>query len=456
MARTSRLATALGRTNTVSPARLAAFEILMRVSDGAYASILLAQKEPESEPRDRALCHELVMGVLRWQLWLDRLAEHFTKRPTADLDVAIRLILRLGLYQLRFLSRVPASAIVNESVNLVHRARLRSAGALVNAVLRRAARELEIDPARHIADPFERLAVATSHPAWLIERWARAFGIEETEAFARANNQQAPVAFRVVKQRASEDEVIEQLRASGAKLEPSRIAEHAWRITDSGPLFAELVAAGRVYVQDEASQMVAQVLNPQAGERVLDLCAAPGSKSTQIADMLKGTGVVVASDLHAHRLRTVRDAAKQQNLLNVHCLTLDGLASLPFRESSFDCVLVDAPCSGTGTFRRNPEIRWRISADDIADLASRQKQLLQNAATLVKPGGRLVYSTCSVEPEENESVVQTFLENNINFVPLPLPLSHGPGNPETLRTWPQHQDTDGFFVASFRRNDGGR
>jgi 16S rRNA (cytosine967-C5)-methyltransferase len=143
-------------------------------------------------------------------------------------------------------------------------------------------------------------------------------------------------------------------------------------------------------------------------------------------------------------------------LLNVHCLTLDGLASLPVRESSFDCVLVDAPCSGTGTFRRNPEIRWRISADDIADLASRQKQLLQNAATLVKPGGRLVYSTCSVEPEENESVVQTFLENNINFVPLPLPLSHGPGNPETLRTWPQHQDTDGFFVASFRRNDGGR
>jgi 16S rRNA (cytosine967-C5)-methyltransferase len=446
----------LAKTKTVSPARLAAFEILTRVEDGAYASILLAQKESGLEPRDRALCHELVLGVLRWQLWLDRLAEHFTKRPSADLDVAIRLILRLGLYQLRFLSRVPPSAVVNESVNLVHHARLRSAGALVNAVLRRAARELEVDPAQHISDPLERLAVATSHPVWLIERWTRAFGIEETEAFARANNQQAPIAFRVVTQRASEDEVIAQLRASGAKLEPSTIAKKAWRITDDGPLFAELVAAGHIYVQDEASQMVAQVLNSQAGERVLDLCAAPGSKTTQIADALGATGVVIASDFHAHRLRTVRDTAKQHNLSNIRCLTLNGLESLPFRENSFDRVLVDAPCSGTGTFRRNPEIRWRISADDIVDLASRQKRLLQNAAPLLKPGGILVYSTCSVEPEENESVVQSFLENNIKFLLLPLPLSNAAGSAGTLRTWPQHHDTDGFYVASFRRIDAGK
>lgn len=445
------------RTNTVSPARLASFEILLRVEDGAYASILLAQKELGLEPRDRALCHELVMGVLRWQLWLDRLAEHFTKRPAADLDVAIRLILRLGLYQLRFLSRVPASAIVNESVNLVHSVRLRSAGALVNAVLRRAARELDIDPAQNISDPHERLAVTTSHPVWLIERWTRSFGTEETEAFARANNQQAPIAFRVVTQRASEDEVIARLRATGANLEPSRIAEHAWRITDNQPLFAEFAAGGQIYVQDEASQMVAQVLDAQAGERVLDLCAAPGSKTTQIAAALKNTGVVIASDLYGHRLRTVRDTTKQHSLSNVHCLTVNGLEPLPFRENAFDRVLVDAPCSGTGTLRRNPEIRWRISADDIDDLALRQKRLLRNAAPLVKPGGRLVYSTCSVEPEENESVVQTFLENNSNFSRLPLPLCNLPGSAGTSRTWPQHHDSDGFFVASLqRRIDGSK
>ena len=444
------MAIVLAKSNPVSPARLAAFEILQRVEDGAYASILLAQKEPELEPRDRSLCHELVMGVVRWQLWLDRLAEYFTKRPTADLDSAIRLILRLGLYQLRFLSRVPASAVVNESVNLVHRARLRSAAALVNAVLRRAARELEVDPALGIIDSIERLAVVTSHPAWLIERWTKAFGNQETESLARANNRPAPIAFRIVNQRASEEDVIARLRASGARLEPSNIARHAWRITDQGPLFSEKVANGEVYVQDEASQMVAQVLDAQPGENVLDLCAAPGSKTTQIADRLMG--LVIASDIHAHRLRTVKDTAKLQGLSNIHLLTLNGLEPLPFGESSFDRVLVDAPCSGTGTLRRNPEIRWRISADDIDDLSSRQQRLLLNAARVVKPGGRLVYSTCSVEPDENEAVVQTFLENNINFSLLALPWGAALTIPGTVRTWPQHHDTDGFFVAALQRN----
>jgi 16S rRNA (cytosine967-C5)-methyltransferase len=444
----------LAKTNPVSPARLAAFEILSRVEDGAYASILLAQKEQELDHRDRALCHELVKGVLRWQLWLDRLAEYFTKRPSEDIDAAIRLILRLGLYQLRFLSRVPASAIVNESVNLVHRARLRSAGALVNAVLRRVAREPDVDPARDITEPNERLAVTTSHPIWLIERWTRAFGSDETEAFARANNQPAPIAFRVVNQRVSEEEVIAKLRAGGAKLEPSKISKHAWRITgNDGRLLSELVAAGRVYVQDEASQMVAEVLNAQTGERVLDLCAAPGSKTTQIADRMNGSGTVIASDLHAHRLRTVADTAKLHDLKNIQPLVLNGLDPLALKERSFDRVLVDAPCSGTGTLRRNPEIRWRITADDIDDLSARQNQLLLNASRVVKPGGRLVYSTCSVEPDENESVVQTFLENNINFLLLDLPFGNALTIPGTARTWPQHQDTDGFFVASFQRSN---
>ena len=215
-------------------------------------------------------------------------------------------------------------------------------------------------------------------------------------------------------------------------------------------MFSEKVANGEVYVQDEASQMVAQVLDAQPGENVLDLCAAPGSKTTQIADRLMG--LVIASDIHAHRLRTVKDTAKLQGLSNIHLLTLNGLEPLPFGESSFDRVLVDAPCSGTGTLRRNPEIRWRISADDIDDLSLRQKQLLHNAARVVKPGGRLVYSTCSVEPEENELVVQMFLENNINFSLVPLPFGNALTIPGTARTWPQHQDTDGFFIAAFARN----
>lgn len=448
----------MAKSNPVSPARLAAFEILLRVEAGAYASVLLASREGELKPQDRALCHELVMGVLRRQLWLDRLAEHYSNRKVAELDLAVRVVLRLGLYQLRFLSRVPASAAVNESVNLTHFARLRSAGSFVNAVLRRATREADFDPTSIIHDPLERLAVATSHPSWLIERWRKAFGADEAEAFARSNNEPAAVAFRVVSNRAVEADVCERLIQAGAKLVPSRIAKGAWRVTGAQSLLAELASAGQVYLQDEASQLVAEALKVESGEYVLDLCAAPGSKATQIAGgSLEITGrsaIVVASDLHEHRLRTVVSSSKLQGLSNIHCLALDGLRPLPFRDGSFDRVLVDAPCSGTGTLRRNPEIRWRISPADIEDLSARQNQLLDNAARAVKPSGLLVYSTCSVEPDENEAVVQSFLENNETFRLAALRLDPALAIFAGMaRTWPHRQGTDGFFICALERRD---
>lgn len=439
------------KSNSVTPARLAAFEILRRVEEGAYASVLLASREGELKPADRALAHELVMGVLRRQLWLDRLLEHYSNRNVADLDSAVRIALRLGLYQLRFLTRVPASAAVNESVNLVHFARLRSAGSFVNAVLRRATREPETDPASDIDDPVERLAVVTSHPPWLIERWTKALGVEEAEAFAQSNNEPAPVAFRIVHARAQGD-VCERLRQAGAELVRSKVARNAWRILGGGSLLAELAVAGEVYVQDEASQVVAEVLDVRPGQRVLDACSAPGSKTTQIAGILKDSGLIVAADVHEHRLRTVVSSAKLQGLDSIHCVALDGLLPLPFPESSFDRVLVDAPCSGTGTLRRNPEIRWRISPADIDDLAGRQRQLLANAARVVKPGGRLVYSTCSVEPEENEAVVRAFLEDNRNFRLSELALDSSLMTSSGMaRTWPHRQGADGFFICGMER-----
>src|SRR6185295_1865405 len=247
MEHTLRLAIDLVKSNSVSPARLTAFEILQRVGEGAYASVLLASRENELSPLDRGLCHELVMGVLRRQLWLDCLIEHYAKRKVAALHESVRIILRIGLYQLRFLSRVPASAAVNESVNLVHLARLRSAGSLVNAVLRRATREPEVDPLSNIDDPLERLSVETSHPSWLLTRWSDAFGITEAEALARANNEAAPTAFRVVHMRAAEDDVCRRLRAAGAELTPSVVATGAWRVSGAGPLLGELAATGEVY-----------------------------------------------------------------------------------------------------------------------------------------------------------------------------------------------------------------
>jgi 16S rRNA (cytosine967-C5)-methyltransferase len=446
------LAIVLVKSNSVSPARLAAFEVLRRVQEGAYASVLLASIENELKPVDRALCHELVMGVLRQQLWLDRLIELYAKRKVAELDDSVRLVLRLGLYQLRFLSRIPGSAAVNESVNLIHQARLRSAGSLVNAVLRRATREPDLDPASAINDALERLSVATSHPAWLLKRWIDAFGADEAEAFARANNEAAPIAFRVVNSRKSEADPIERLRAAGAQLVPSQVADGAWRITGAGRLLGELAACGEIYLQDEASQLVALLLDVQPRERVLDLCAAPGSKTTQIADLSHDSAVIVASDLHEHRLRTLISAAQLQHVKSIQAVALNGLQALPFAESSFDRVLVDAPCSGTGTLRRNPEIRWRISPADIEDLAGRQAQLLSNAAIGVKPGGRLIYSTCSVEPEENEEVVKSFLENNRTFNPVSITLAGGRQAAEgALRTWPHREGTDGFFISVLER-----
>lgn len=446
------LAKSSSALRSVSPARSAALEILLRVEEGAYASVLLATRESGLSPLDGSLCHELVMGVLRWQYWLDTLIEYYARRKVAQLDVGVRLILRLGLYQLRFLSRVPASAAVNESVKLANFARLRSAGGLVNAVLRRATREPGVDPAEPINDPTERLAVATSHPTWLIERWIKELGREEAEALARSNNEPAPVAFRVVRNCAKSSEVIKQLQQSGAELTPSRVADGAWRIRGAGSLFSKLVAEGHIYIQDEASQLVATELGAEPGHYVLDLCAAPGSKTTQVADIMSNSGMVVASDVHEHRLRTVIQTANTHQLNNIRCIGLDGLRPLPLAQSAFDRVLVDAPCSGTGTLRRNPEIRWRITPGDIQDLSQRQERLLSNVAGTLKSGGRLVYSTCSVEIEENEGVRQAFLENNKGYRPAELSLKDALRTaPGTARTWPHRDGTDGFFICAFER-----
>jgi len=435
--------------NPVSPARLAAFEILRRVAEGGYASVLLAARAEALETRDRALCHELVMGVLRFQLWLDVAIEHFAGRSIEQLDLPVKLALRLGLYQIRFLARVPESAAVNESVNLTHLARVRSAGSFVNAVLRRATRETSYDPAAGIKDPIRRLSVSTSHPHWLIERWHRWWGAQEAEALATANNQRAPLAFRVVHPEESA-EVLQQLRESGALLEPSQIAQGAWRIQGAGELEQTLARSGKIYFQDEASQLVAQIAAPNPGDTVLDVCAAPGGKASQIA---AATSVrVIAGDIHLHRIRTVREVFQSHDLANGSCLVLDGETSLPFRDGSFERVLVDAPCSGTGTLRHNPEIRWRISAPDILELSERQRQILTKASHVVKPGGRLIYSTCSVEPEENEGVASAFIQQSPDFEPAQLVTKAAFITPTgAARTWPQRDDSDGFFIAAFTR-----
>jgi 16S rRNA (cytosine967-C5)-methyltransferase len=446
----------------ISPARRAAFEILRRVSvEDAYASSLLATLDERLAGDDRGLCHELVLGVLRRQLWLDRVIEHFGNRRLDKIDLPVKLALRLGLYQLRFLSRIPPSAAVNESVNLVRAAGLRSAAGFANAVLRGATRAPDYDPSIGVSDPIQRFAIETSHPPWLIERWSAVLGVEEAAALARANNQPAPLAFRLTSKTIGDEneakQVIDQLTAAGFEVQPSKIAPNAWRVSGQRPaLLRKFIDAGLIYLQDEASQLVAHFLEAQTADRVLDVCAAPGSKTTLIA-ALAPQATIVGVDLYEHRLRTLRELAAVQGNDSIQAAVADATGVLPFAKALFDRVLVDAPCSGTGTLRRNPEIRWRLNSSDISELAIKQNQILKQAAEMVRPGGRLVYSTCSLENEENEAVVQAFLKEHPTFEPFTLPKLNIANAPVDLlsatgaiRTWPNRHDVDGFFVIAFQ------
>ena len=433
----------MAKQKTVSPARRAAFDILRRVADGAFSSVLLAADDPKLKTSDRALTHELVLGVLRWQAWLDKTIEHFSKRRIESLDQSVRIALRMGLYQLRFLSRIPASAAVNESVNLVRGAKLSSAAAFVNAVLRRVIRETDYDPGTEAQDPLEKLAIETSHPVWMIDRWMRSFGPAEAESLARANNEIPPTAFRVVNMRADETQVIQQLTDAGAVIERSPIAAAAFRISGATAALRDLSAIGQIYLQDEASQLVAQMLDARPGDSVLDLCAAPGGKTTLIADRAGDKALVIAADRSATRMTTITTTSALHQLHSINVVLLDARDTLPFAPRSFDRILVDAPCSGTGTLRRNPEIRWRLANEDIANFASDQEQFLRNAAIVLKPGGCLVYSTCSVEREENEEVIDNFISAHPNFT-----------LEKTIRTWPHGEGSDGFFMAVLERRKG--
>jgi 16S rRNA (cytosine967-C5)-methyltransferase len=434
----------------VSVARRSAFEILRRVeTESAFASVLLANLATNMREDDRALCHELVLGVLRRKLWLDRVIEDFANRNAAKLDLSVRVALELGLYQLRFLTRVPASAAVNESVNLVRGSRLESAAGFVNAVLRRATREPHYDPTLVVEREVEKLSIATSHPGWLVQRWINAFGPAEAADFARANNETPPIAFRVTA-RANVNEVIDQLRSAGADLSPSKISPDGWRVKGGREVLRTLADRGMIYMQDEASQLLTHALEVQSGDRVLDVTSAPGSKATHIATRTRDA-VIVAGDIHLHRAQTMRRLAAKQ-AVRVHTVLQDATQTLPFLPGSFDRVLLDAPCSGTGTLRRHPEIRYRLSKEKIAELSQQQRLMLSHAARALREGGKLIYSTCSVEREENEQVVDDFLTAHSQFVRITPPAPKQLVTIESyVRTWPHRDACDGFFIACLER-----
>jgi 16S rRNA (cytosine967-C5)-methyltransferase len=464
----------------IRSARAIALEVLLRVErEAAFAADLLhARLRGTVRREDAALATELVFGVLRWQRLLDVWLARHLPRPPESLDVPVRLALRLGAYQLRFLNRIPAHAAVNESVEWVKRAGVHSAAALVNAVLRRMAKEADrpvetLLPASLTG--LERLAVLHSHPTWLVQRWLAAFGEARTVALLQANNAAAPLAC-AVHEPSHPERVAQALRQQGLTVAPGRWLQRALLLSGGSPTQTAPFRSGQISMQDEASQMIPLLLAVEPGARVLDLCAAPGGKTVTLA-RAAGTGAfLVAADRHAHRLRVLRQQLARTGTRGVALVLVDATAPLPWSRQ-FSRILLDAPCSGTGTLARNPEIRWRLRVQDLQELHARQVALLRNALAALAPGGRLVYSTCSLEPEENEQVVAEVLAavsharlvEPVRMAAALAPHLRAGARPETLlapaaevpgwsashlavggvfRTFPPEHGTDGFFAVA--------
>src|SRR5271157_704805 len=442
----------------VSPARVAAFDILLRVDQqNAYASELLhSEKIEKLSLADRALATELVMGVLRWRSRLDQMIAGASSRPLNRLDAEVLNALRLAVYQLQFLTRVPAFAAINESVELVKRAQKRSAAPFANAVLRRIAdTKIEPLPEAIAGDPIPLLVREFAHPKWLVKRWVAEFGAERACAICKHDQRIPSTAIRL-----DSVEIEPELQSEGLELVSGALLATARMVVGGDATRTQAFREGRVFIQDEASQLIAALVG--TGSRLLDCCAAPGGKTAALAAR-NPMAEITAAELHAHRADLLR---KRVRAPNVEVINADALA-LPF-QGGFDRVLADVPCSGTGTLARNPEIKWLLTPEDLRDLHARQVGILRAALQQLTPGGRAVYSTCSLEPEENTAVVEEVLSDAAGFelrdCREELERLRETGelvwndldsllNGKFLRTLPGVHPCDGFFAAVVERVD---
>jgi len=450
-----------GRRRTApTRARLLAVRVLERIErTRAYADLALhgALARSDLPGPDRALATELVYGTLRWRGSLDHVLSQVLDRDLAKLEPVVLAILRTAAYQLVRTDRIPVSAAVDQAVRCTRAAGASRATGLVNAVLRRVAEAREgFEWPDAEKDPLGHLTHALSLPTWMAERWLAQFGMEEAIALAAASNAVPPRALRANRRRTDADALLEALRAEHPSARRARYAPDGVVLDPRGhPGSDPLFMAGQYTVQDEASQLVVELLDPQPGERVLDACAAPGAKSSAIAERVGDEGCVVALDRHPRRLGLVRRDARR---LGLRCIeTQERDASRPLGDLGlFDRVLVDAPCSGLGTLRRNPDARWRVQPRDVERLATLQVSILRQAATVLRPGGTLVYSTCTLLPEENQGVLESFLESSPGFQPTggeSLPAALGPLLDERgcLQTLPHRHEMDGFFAARIEK-----
>lgn len=442
--------------------RRVALEVLTAVEQGARSDVALAHRLRQSglETRDRALVTRLVYGTLAWQAQLDHQIDRLARRP-GKIDPRVRNILRMAVLQLGHFDRVPDHAAVDTAVRLCRSVGRPGAAGFVNAVLRRWCRERDsLEPGNALqSDPVAVAALRWSHPEWLVRKWVAELGPEETSRLLAADNEPAPTALRV--RRGDRDQIVAELRDSGADARVSAWAPAAI-LVEAGvdPHDLAPVRDGRCVVQGEASQLVVALAGVRPGDRVLDACAAPGGKTLALGEVAGEGGNVIAVDRSRHGVLELWRRARAAGLTCVHPVVADFRTwTPPAGRSTRDVVVVDAPCSGLGTLRQHPEIRWRQSPERIRELAGLQQELLETAALHVRPGGCLVYATCTISREENEEVVEAFLRAHPEWRVAAPPADFPPAAVELidaggfLRTWPHRHGLDGFFAARLVRSE---
>lgn len=434
----------------VTPARVAAADVCAELREGRLLDSAFDRRTSQLDPRDRRWTRELVYGMLRRRARLDAWLDDRIRGGAARLDPELVDLLRLGAEQLLFMNSVPAYAAIGQTVELSKRRCGIGASKLVNAVLRRLDRERASLDTPATGDPADALALEFSHPAWLVSRWLARWGARDTRALLVANNTEAPLIARPI--RTSVDQLAATLEAAGIATAAAPLVSDSLVLDGPVTSLTEIGAfrQGLFHLQDPASTLVTRFAAFPGGAAVADVCAAPGGKAVELA---RGAAAVFASDLSASRARRIRENVERLQVANLHVYAAD--ANQP-AIGAVDGVLVDAPCTGTGTFRRHPDARWRLRVSDLAVMSAVQREILESAAQLVRPGGLLVYSTCSLEPEENDEQVSRFLAAHPDWVEEAPPAGSVPAatlDGARLRVLPQRDGTDGAFAARLRRSD---
>lgn len=448
-------------------ARNLALEVLIQVEQQqAYSHLQLNNclQEAKFNQVDRAFATELVYGTIQRRYTIDRVLEQKVRLGLVKVKLWVRNLLRMTAYQLHYLDRIPVHAAIYEAVHIAKRRGGQAVGGFINGVLRALVRQPELWNVPKELDFISRLAWQYSHPPWLISRWIMTYGEIDTIAMCEANNHRAHSSARVNQLRITRTKLLADMQVKGIKAEPSLLSQDGIVVKETGNLAHSIwYTNGQLSIQDESSMLVMEALRPEAGMRILDCCAAPGGKTFHIAERMGDQGVVMANDLHAHKMELMTAQAKRLGICSVTTMNIDAttLGSL-FPHNSFDAVLLDAPCTGFGVIRRKPDIKWNKKPDDIMTMAKLQLQLILQATQLVRVGGRLVYSTCTVEPTENEQLIQQFLTTSTchcwelddtwkHHLPVKLQSAIQRSTVGMLQVLPHDGNSDGFFIACLRK-----